>query len=555
MLGGGNAPCVTHGFCGSLLSIRARPRPPGPSSVESSSFDRGLKTVTRGTLIMFISSLAFIIEAFVWRVVLVRTLSPVDWSVFALGLTYAGLFSTLGRLGLINTLARNIAHARTDNERRGIIRVALVFGGGAAVGSGVLLFFFAGFLGAHLGLPDLTVALQLFAISVSFSVFATLLASIFQGFEDVRPNAYFVQILNPALFLVFLGIVYGVASLHLSIDTVLVAYVLASASTLLATVAYTLRQLPGLLPSGPRQDMLLSTMGLALPLFVVAASTYLSGSVDTLVLGVYDSLAVGTYVASLSMARLLTVGITALAFIYLPVASRHHRDGDIASIEMLYVTATKWILLASLPFFLVFMFLPSLSLRFVYSSSYSTIVIPLQILVTGAFVSTLMGPATAAQVAFEEKWLLVANAAVAAVADTILAVWLVPSLGMDGAALAWASATALYPALSLIEIALLHRIHPFHRHVWVPLAATVAPLGFVFYLAPHALALWVLPLVGVGCLLWFIGMVIATRSVDEGDRRLLQVVEGLLGVQLNFLRRIGAWATASREEGPSHKNG
>ena len=508
--------------------------------------DRGLSSVARGTLVMFVASLALIVETFLWRVVLVRTLSPAEWSVFALGFAYAGLLVTVGRLGLGNTLARNLPHAHSDEERRGIVRVALSLGAVSSVLSGTALYLLAGYLGPRLDLPGLTGALDLFAIYVGVAVFTTILTSLFQGYEDVRPNAYFVQILNPGLFIAFLGALAFAPTLGISLNTVLPAYVGATVASLVASLAYTLKRLPKVLPAGPRRsDMFRPTVAFALPLFAVTVAYYLSGWGDTLVLGAFDPHSVGTYSASVTMARLLTVGITALSFIFLPVAARYHRDSDIASIEGLYGTSTKWILLAALPFFLLFVFLPGPSLRLVYGAAYSTVTLPLRILAIGAFLSTLMGPTAAAQVAFAHKWLLLVNAAVAAAVDVGLSFLLVPSGGMTGAAVAWATAISVYPALSLIEIVLLDHIRPFGRDYWLPFLATAGPLGVVCYFLPAKIPLWTLPLIGLGSLVWYLAMVILTRSVGEGDRRLLIVVEAMLRVRLRLARRVGAWGLRS----------
>ncbi|MGI0128674.1 MAG: oligosaccharide flippase family protein, partial [Thermoplasmata archaeon] len=302
------------------------------------------------------------------------------------------------------------------------------------------------------------------------------------------------------------------------------------------------------------KGMLRPTVAFAAPLFAVAVMGYLSGYGDTLVLGAYSSLLVGTYTASLAMARLLPIGIAALSFIFLPVAAKFHRDRDTPSIEALYVTATKWTLLASLPFFLIFVFLPGSSLQLVYGTAYSTVVTPLQILVVGAFLSTLVGPAAMTLIAFGRTRLLVLNSVLAGVVDVGVSFALVPGFGLTGAATAWAIATALYPVLSLVEIAIMYGIHPFRRHLLGPLLTTFVPVGVLVALL-DPLPLWVLPLVGVAIILWFIAMVIVTGSVDEGDKKLLVAIEGMLGTRLTLVRRLGALGIRPRPSEPGPRSG
>jgi O-antigen/teichoic acid export membrane protein len=207
------------------------------------------------------------------------------------------------------------------------------------------------------------------------------------------------------------------------------------------------------------------------------------------------------------------------------------------------VTVTKWMILFSLPLLLLFVFVPSRSLDFVYGPTYAVVVLPLQITVIGAFLTTAFGPSTNAQVAFGQTRLLAYNAVAAAAADLGIAFVLVPSEGLTGAAIAWGVANVLYTGLSLLELALLTGVHPFRPHFALPLIVTAVPIAVVLALAPVTYPLWSLPVIGVGIAGLFVLVVLVTRSVDEGDRLLLDAVEGLIGRPLPLVRRLGRLGT------------
>jgi O-antigen/teichoic acid export membrane protein len=198
--------------------------------------------------------------------------------------------------------------------------------------------------------------------------------------------------------------------------------------------------------------------------------------------------------------------------------------------------------LVSVPLFLLFFLLPSRSLEFVYGPGYAGQVVPLQVTVIGAFATTIFGPAASAQVAFGQTRLLAMNAVVAGIVDIGVALALVPAYGFVGAAIAWTSANAAYSLMCLVELGLLTRVHPFHRHFITPFLATTIPVGLVLgFWHPHV-PLWGLPPLAIGIALLFVVAVLATRSIDEGDRLLLEAVERLFGRPLPFLRRLGRWA-------------
>jgi O-antigen/teichoic acid export membrane protein len=507
----------------------------------SSGAQDGLSSVTRGTLVMMLGTLGFVAESFISRVILVHLLSPQQWTDFSIGLTVSGLLSALGALGFPSAVARSIPFEGSDRERRGIVRssFAVVVPGAIAV-TGVM---------AVLSLPISTTfhspllgeTFIFFAAAVGLSIVAGLIASIFQGYEDVLPNALFVQVLNPSLFIVFLLIADGFGHLGLSFTSALLAYLVAGLVSFLPLVWYTRRKLPRLLPPGDRRSGISPELvKFATPLFVVSVMSYAVNNADSLVLAVFHQSSVGQYSADLSLARLLQVGIGSLGYIILPVTARFVRTGDDEAVRTTYATATKWMVLASLPLFLVFFFYTSRSLAFVYGSSYVASIVPLQLIVLGSFLSTLVGPSAALQVSYGQTRLLLLNTVAAAGVDMGLSFALVPSYGITGAALAWAVANVIYPTLSLLQLEASNGVHPFRRHFVVPLVVTTVPLALLFLFVPFTPPLWTLPLIVLGAAGVFVLAVMSTGSLDVGDQLLLTAVEGMLGRPVPGVRWLGA---------------
>ncbi len=507
--------------------------------VTSARVRDGLSSVTRGTLYLLVATLVFVGLSFVSRVVTVRSISPADWSAFSWSLTLAGLLSAFGTLGLPSAIARGIPYSKTDAERRTMIRGTLAVGAIAGAAVTAALAAVGPTIGARLGDPLIGTALQFFGVAVGATIVANLIASVFQGYEDVTPNALFLQILNPLLFVVFLGSAL-VAGRGIAYWEALLAYTAATVATLAVSAVYALRRLPRYLPPGPGHPGAFGRLLLfAAPLFVAGILGSLTGSGDTIILGIYSPLAVGDYTVSLTLARLLQVGIAAASYIFLPVTTRFFRGGDTRSVQVTYTTVTKWMLLFSLPLFLVFFFLPSESLSFVYAGRYGQIVAPLQVLVLGAFASTLLGPGSACQVAFGQTRLVMYNSLAAAAVDVGLSFALVPAYGSVGAATAWAAASVVSAGLAVVELAVLNGVHPFHGHALLPVLALGVPVGAILGLLHPRLPLLALPALVLLLAGGFILSVLGTRSVDHGDELFLSAVEGILGRPVPFVRRLG----------------
>lgn len=505
----------------------------------------GLDSVTRGTLVMLLGTLGYVVENFVSRVLLARSISVHDWGNFSLGLALAGLLASLGSLGLAQAVARNLPFATRDDERRAIVHsaFAVVVPSAIVVSVGMLL------LGIALNpsLPELAITVEFFAGAVAMMILSGLVASVFQGYEDVRPNALFVQILNPTLFILFLLVAEAPDPFHLPYLAALLAYLTSSTFALAALSLYGRWRLPKLLPEGDRASGVSRKLFLfAAPLFVVGVLGVVAQNGDTILLGVFLRNSLGYYTAALSLARLLMVGLGSLAYIFLPVTARFVRTGNHEAVRITYATATKWMILTSLPPFLIFFFLPSRSLGFVYGSEYAVGSTTLKLLVAAAFGATLLGPSTATQVSYGQTRLLMYNSVVAAVADVVLSALLIPPYGTAGAAVAWGVATATAPLLSAIELAVLQNVHPFRRHYLVPLLITSVPLAVLFVFVPLSVPLWALPLLVLGIAGLFLVVVFATGSVDTGDRLLLEVVEGFIGRRVPLVRSLARWRLGDR---------
>jgi O-antigen/teichoic acid export membrane protein len=510
----------------------------------------GLHTVTRGTLLMLLGTLVYVGSTFLTRVYLVRTLTLDEWSAFAFAVALTGLLASIGTLGIPQAVARSLPFAPGDDDRRTIVRSASRLLVGSAIGCTAGMFVAGFFLGAFYHNPRLAETLEAFSVAVGCSIVSTLVISIFQGFEDVRPNVVFVQILNPAAFFVFVFVVLHLSQGTLAFVEALGSFVAANALMIAGLALYTRRHLAGHLPSGPRAPAAARRLYMfALPLFLVGVAGFVTGNADLLVLGAFHYSAVGSYSATLTLARLLQIGMGSLSYIFLPVATRFVREKDVEGVQLTYATATKWVALTALPLFLLFFFFPAASLGFVYGALYTGPTLSLQILVAGAMVSTLVGPAGATQISFGQTRLLVYNAAISAAVDVVLALALIPPYGAVGAAIAWATANALNPLLSIVELAVLAGVHPFRRHYVVPVALTGVPVAVLFAFAPLAPTGLFLPLLGLGIAGAFVAVVLLTGSVDHGDALALEVVERMLGRRLTLLRRVGSWRVRRRGPG------
>lgn len=498
------------------------------------------ESLGRGTVVMVVGTIFFFLLSFIGRVAVARHLSVEEFGDFNLGLALAGLLSLVALLGLHQAVARTIAEHRDPASRRRVIRWAMSITVVTAVASSALVFLFANEIADLFdpaGSAQLTVVFQMFSVTVGLTLLCTFVASVFQGFEDTLPNAWINQAVQPAAFVVF---VYILVAFHLNLFDALLAWVLSNVVTFLVLVAYAWQRLHRHLPSGPANGELPKGMLLlSLSLWGVTTLAFVTAFVDTLILGVFrPETQVGIYSAVMTLARLLLAASGAVTYIFLPVAARLKGQQDIAAIRSAYVTTSRWVLLFTVPLFLVFTILPSNSITFVFGKSYGPGALTLALVTVGALVSVAFGPVNVTLAGMGNVRPLLAATAVSAVANIVLSLALIPTYGLLGAGIAWSVARVLYPAAGASALWVQDRITPLRRTLTWPLAVSLAvgiPAFVAVALLPHPTWI-VVPLyfVGVGI---FLGAIFATRSVESGDLVICGIVESVVRRPLPGLKR------------------
>jgi O-antigen/teichoic acid export membrane protein len=500
-----------------------------------------LLSVGKGTGVMILSTALLFAFSFFSRVAVARAFSVASWGLFNLGLSLVNVLSIVGLLGIHQAVARTISYETDPEVRRSAIRWGLAWSTLSAVGLTAAIFFFAGPIAAVFQTgytAELTVVFQLFAFTIGFLILATYLASIFQGFEDAGPQAWFNQVLQPGLFLAF---VLLFLFFHLGFVGAILGYVLSGAMTLGALAVYTWRRLDRLLPARRRRRVSAPKgLGpLSVSLWGVTSLTLVTIYVDTLILGLFrPALEVGYYSAAMTLARLLIIGQGALTYIYLPVSARLVREGDHSALRESYVTATRWILLFTLPMFLLFTFDPQLSLSAVFGPAYVNGATALAIIGWGSVLSTIVGPSSAALAGMGYARSLLVVTTLSAITNVALSFALIPSYGLIGAALAWTIARVVFSFGGNWVLWTNDRITPFRRRLTLPLALSLA-FGIPLYivLSRVGLAAWaVVPLYVLGMLIFLVAT-LGTRSLEPGDLVATHVLERLVGRPLPTLRR------------------
>jgi O-antigen/teichoic acid export membrane protein len=200
---------------------------------------------------------------------------------------------------------------------------------------------------------------------------------------------------------------------------------------------------------------------------------------STLLLGALRSPAeAGAYAAAtrfLVFGQFIIVAITQVVAPQLSeLLARKERDRARA----VYATSTWWLMALVWPLYATLIVLAP-SLLSVFGEGYSQSATALVILGSAMLVATAIGPVDMVLLmAGRSVWNLV-NTAVAMIANIGLNLWLIPRLGLTGAAIAWAVSILLNNLLPLMEVWSFIRLQPFGRGSIVAGGSALAWFGGV----------------------------------------------------------------------------
>lgn len=152
-------------------------------------------------------------------------------------------------------------------------------------------------------------------------------------------------------------------------------------------------------------------------------------------------------------------------------ASLAHRDK--VTTNWLYQVSTTWLMAVTWPLYLVLAVLGGPLLQ-IFGHGYQTGALVLVLLSASMLVATLCGDVDVMLImAGRTSWSLV-NVSVAFGTNLGLDLWLIPSHGVTGAAIGWATAIAVKNLSALVQIAIVMKLHPFGAMTTTVAALSVA---------------------------------------------------------------------------------
>lgn len=371
--------------------------------------------------------------------------------VYFLAATIVSISTILGRAGLDNSLLRFVSAAACQNDWSS---VAAIYKAGirfAAVVSfiiSIVVIGSASFIARTIfSEPLLTTPLTILAMSIApmslLYLHGELLKSIRKISAAVCVQAVFVPVLATALLvqLVFRFGVVGAASAT-TIASVLVFFV--------ATLLWHRAMPAGVIPTPSFDTSELRKV--SAPLFIVGLMNILIDFSDTVMIGLFeDSAQVGIYTIALRITGLCSLVLTAVNSVVAPEFSALWAEKNLPALQHIARRTTLSMAALATTLLLLFFCFTDLLLT-LFGSDFSSGKTPLRILAIGQFIALGTGPVAYLLMMTGHEKFHRNNVIASAGLNILLNAFLIPIIGITGAAIATAISLTLKNGIAVLYV-------------------------------------------------------------------------------------------------------
>lgn len=459
--------------------------------------------------------------------VLVRRLGRAEVGLYAQAFAFLVLLGLLSLSGFRAGLTRFVAVHLVDADRgavRGTVRIGVTISTLGALALGAALYFLAPWLVTSAFHDDkLVMPLRYVAFALPAATFTDAALSATQGFRTMRPFAFIGLIFEP---LTRLGLTVGFLAAGYGLRGAMTALVLSNlAGAVAAGVA--LRRLLGPRTSRARY-LIRELLGFSMVSWLASIASAGLLWADTILLGIYlPSGDVGIYNVSTRIVMLATFVAAPISASFAPrIANLSHR-GRTESLARTYGVATSWILRLALPAFVVLLAFPDQVLR-LFGPEYVIGASVTMVLAAGKLVESATGPCGVMLNQSGRPGLSMIDNVGALILNIGLNLWLIPTHGILGAAIAWAVSLTLVNAVRVLQVWATMRMLPFDAGVLKGLVAGAGALGVGLVVPSFTSPPWEL-LTGVVALSGTYLLLVAVMGLTAEDRLVFKMVLGRVG--------------------------
>ncbi len=456
------------------------------------------KTILKGTFWGILGSVALKLVSFIYTIFLARFFLPEDIGTFYLSLSVMYLIAFFGDLGMGTSIGRYVPYFIGKGEKHkvySLLQISYVYVGILSAVLSVALFLAAGTIAAYFKNQDLETAVQYISLFLFLNSIFGIATSFLGGLKQFKAQQFVLNLQNvlKLVLAVIMFLIFG-ASQHVISASFVFSYAIA-AILLIFLVKRSCRELNlqnTKLTFEDQVSILKEVVPFGLTVSLITSFWVLAIYVDRILLGHYldqtAALNISIYTMAISLATLVTVFAGTLTGIFSPVASGLFGKGDSKQMKEVSVSSMRWSIFLSAPLAVLLIVFPGEILSMFYGSTYAAGASVLAIFSFAIFIRNLSS--VQATILASQRILRVElyAAVISFIVNLVLCILLIPSYGIEGAAIA--------SLISLTLVTLLIDYYSkklagfgFSRDVLKPLLAAVLSFTVLFFFKGYLIAL------------------------------------------------------------------
>jgi O-antigen/teichoic acid export membrane protein len=407
-----------------------------------------LEKVGRGSALIFVGFSLGTFFHYLYKMVLARFLGPESFGVFTQGLAISQAAATVALLGLNAAIPRFMSYYRGkgDEMDKKIVSTGLLLVTGTSLSLTGLIFFFSEWISLQIfHEAALITPLKIFSLAILPVVLLNFVVSMFRGRQKAKEKVVLEDMiwasLLPALTAAAILLGYG-------LNYAVLSYLISAVLTLFCGYyLYKRESNHGLTSDLITKKLLIFSW----PLFLISVFAILNRWFDVLMLGwLGSSSTAGIYEISFAIAGYIGFLLEVLGFMFMPVISELHGEGNLERIKEVYTTATRWIISLSLPFLAGALIFTEEVINLLFGADYISGSTALTVLAIGFFYKVAKGPSEAILISIGETKKYLIGAGITTLLIASLNLLLIPEYGMLGAAFSTLAAFLIGDSILLL---------------------------------------------------------------------------------------------------------
>jgi O-antigen/teichoic acid export membrane protein len=473
------------------------------------------------------------------KVVIARLLGKTGYGGVTIGITLLTTASILVVVGIDTGVGRFLPRYDDAEQRRGVLVSAFQLVVPFSLLTGLIIALLAGPIARYaFHSPWLETVIRAFGLTIPLAALVRLTMGSVRGMQQSVPRICIQNIALPSARLASVAL-----ALVLGFRSVGVAWAYAAAYSVATAISlyYLVRHTP-LVGRGNAVSMHRELLVFSAPVVVTATMNLVFSNIDIFMLGYFSQSTgdVGVYNSVYPLATLLSNALTVFGFLFMPIISELHSNGELDQMRRVYQVVSKWILFSTLPLFLTLAFYPEVVIGLTFGSEYKIGGLALTLLAIGFFTHAIAGPSGDALTALgRTRLVMYDNLSVAAV-NVALNVVLIPRYSYVGAAIATTVGYVLMNTLYIVQLYREIGTHPFRGTLLRP-GLVAALLWICLYGGVRVFSAITLPVfiaVMTVFLPLYVIVVLRFGGVEPEERSLFGTFEERIGFKLEAVRAV-----------------